>query len=143
MLPQARYHLFVYGTLRPGGRYYRKLCAARTPRALPAYVRGRLYHLAAGYPALAPGDQWVRGDILSFDDNTLLRDIDALEEYDPAGPPHANVYHRTPVDAYDADARLIATVDTYRMPMTTIERMGGVWISSGTWPEGLANTGGP
>lgn len=139
MLPHARYHLFVYGTLRPGGRYHRKLCADPSPKALPAYVRGRLYHLAAGYPALAPGDQWVRGDILSFDHEDLMRAIDALEEYDPHGPPHANVYHRTPVDAYDADARLIATVETYRMPMKTIERMHGVWIPDGAWPEGLAN----
>ncbi len=139
MLPQARHHLFVYGTLRPGGRYYRKLCAARPPLALPAYVRGRLYHLGAGYPALASGNYWVRGDILSFDEDALLRDIDALEEYDPKGPPHANVYHRTPVDAYDADARLIGTVHTYRMPMKTIEQMGGVPVPSGQWPEGLSS----
>jgi len=43
--------LFVYGTLKRGGRHHARLCAG-AHAVEPATVWGRLYHLPAGFPAL-------------------------------------------------------------------------------------------
>lgn len=85
-LPPARHHVFVYGTLRPGGFYHRRLVAGHPVIATPAWTRGQLYALSPGYPGLRPGENRVAGDVLSFDDDGLLRALDELEGFDPAHP---------------------------------------------------------
>ena len=49
--PPATLRLFVYGTLKRGGRYHERFCAGALSIE-PASVRGRLYALPAGYPVL-------------------------------------------------------------------------------------------
>ncbi len=141
MLPDARYHVFAYGTLRPGGRYHEEFC--RGIPSLPAFVRGRLYHLKPGYPALTFGDAWIRGDILSFEASPLLERMDALEDYDPAGAPEANLYLREPIDAFDVNKLLIGRVETYRMPFQKIKEMEGHPIEGGDWLRWAGNRSSP
>ena len=57
-----RIHVFVYGTLRPGGPNHDRYC--RSVAAIePATVCGRIEHLPAGYPMLhmSPDDVLARG----------------------------------------------------------------------------------
>jgi gamma-glutamylcyclotransferase (GGCT)/AIG2-like uncharacterized protein YtfP len=49
--PPATLRLFVYGTLKRGGRYHERLCGGALSIE-PASVRGRLYTLPEGYPVL-------------------------------------------------------------------------------------------
>lgn len=50
-LSPTHLRLFVYGTLKKGGRYHDRYCAGARD-IVPAAVWGRLFHLPAGYPAL-------------------------------------------------------------------------------------------
>ena len=49
--PPATLRLFVYGTLKRGGRYHERFCGGALSIE-PASVRGRLYTLPEGYPVL-------------------------------------------------------------------------------------------
>lgn len=84
--------LFVYGTLREGGSKHAWLLRTHPEGLTRAWVAGRLFHLAAGYPALvadsepvipAPGPGWVRGDFVGYEDEadleSALADLDPLE----------------------------------------------------------------
>jgi gamma-glutamylcyclotransferase (GGCT)/AIG2-like uncharacterized protein YtfP len=84
--------LFVYGTLREGGSNHAWLLRTHPEGLTAAWVAGRLFHLAAGYPALvscpepaapAPGPGWVRGDFVGYEDevdlDSALADLDPLE----------------------------------------------------------------
>lgn len=54
--------VFVYGTLRPGGRFHDRFCRGLV-RAEPASARGTVERLPAGYPRMivAPEDVLARG----------------------------------------------------------------------------------
>ncbi|MFP4281656.1 MAG: gamma-glutamylcyclotransferase [Opitutales bacterium] len=123
-LPDARHHVFVYGTLRPGGYYHRRLVEGRPVEATPARVRGALYALAPGYPGMRPGDRWVAGEVLSFDADELLGALDELEGYasaDPAG----GEYERASCEAWTPDGTLLGTVWAYWiLPAKLIEYEG-------------------
>ncbi len=84
--------LFVYGTLREGGSHHAWLLRTHPEGWTRAWVAGRLFHLAAGYPALvptaepeqpAPGPGWVWGDFVGYEDegelDSALTDLDTLE----------------------------------------------------------------
>lgn len=97
--------VFVYGTLQPGGRYWARFAAPYVTGVRPARVRGTLYDLPAGYPALVPaagpGEDgsgadapWVHGVLLLSAHPGFLPGLDRLEGFDPARPPAANLYQR-------------------------------------------------
>lgn len=102
MSPELPPRVFVYGTLRPGGRN-----AALTTRFGPPEVRAatlpgfRLLHLSPeNYPALVPGEpeERVRGEVLTYPPEVWARVLpllDALEGVH-ASPP---LYHRQRVRA--------------------------------------------
>jgi gamma-glutamylcyclotransferase (GGCT)/AIG2-like uncharacterized protein YtfP len=77
--------VFVYGTLRPGQKNYRRYLQGRTSREEPALCRGRLYFIAeGGYPYLTPEEGDVRGELLTLHPATYqqtLAALDDLEEY--------------------------------------------------------------
>jgi gamma-glutamylcyclotransferase (GGCT)/AIG2-like uncharacterized protein YtfP len=85
--PEPRLPVFVYGTLRPGEKNYRRYLAGRTCEELPATIRGRLCYVAeGGYPYLEDGDGRVRGELIFLDGDRYaetLQGLDELEEYDP------------------------------------------------------------
>jgi len=70
--------LFLYGTLRPGGERH-DLVAPWLMEGVPARVWGRLYHVAAGYPALdVPRERVIaHGTTDSVADAALARDTEA------------------------------------------------------------------
>lgn len=84
--------LFVYGTLREGGAHRTWLARTHPEGCTRAWAPGRLFHLAAGYPALVPGPLppalppgpgWVCGEFVGYEDgadlDAALADLDPLE----------------------------------------------------------------
>lgn len=80
---------FVYGTLRPGERYYRSFLQGRTVSERPALLGGALLYDGPGYPYAIAGDGTITGTLIevALDDYPeLLAALDELEEY--IGPGH-------------------------------------------------------
>ena len=72
--------LFVYGTLLSGGGRSGLLTGLDRQ---PARVRGHLFRMPAGYPALQIGDEGdVHGELLAPPDNRVLRLLDLYEGVD-------------------------------------------------------------
>ncbi|MGB3294054.1 MAG: gamma-glutamylcyclotransferase [Phormidesmis sp.] len=133
--------VFVYGTLKPGGRYHRRYCAQFLTAALPAQVKGELYDFPQlGYPALTPGDDWVQGYLLRFCQTAavcadILHRLDALEGYvadKVAGSD--DDYHRCQLQIFDSGYELLQTAWVYRMSQAQVRQQGGVYLPDGNWP---------
>jgi gamma-glutamylcyclotransferase (GGCT)/AIG2-like uncharacterized protein YtfP len=95
--------IFVYGTLQRGE--CREKMWPRSPlRVETAFVRGRLYDLGP-YPALAPGDDLVRGElwhIAAADLPETLAALDAIEDYADSDD---DLYKRAIVECRDERGR--------------------------------------
>jgi gamma-glutamylcyclotransferase (GGCT)/AIG2-like uncharacterized protein YtfP len=86
--------LFVYGSLREGGRNHGWLQRTAPEGTTAAYAAGRLFHLpSAGFPAMVageepaqppPGPGWVTGEFAGYEDEAALEnalsDLDQLED---------------------------------------------------------------
>ncbi len=126
-------NVFVYGTLKRGQRNHVYCHGARFVR--DATVRGRLYDLPSGYPALVVPHEDVRaagtadpqrdvreaqglnhqpqemkgpevfGELYTFDDAARLRALDRLEGFEPGNP--FGPYRRVLLPARAADAGIV------------------------------------
>lgn len=84
--------IFVYGTLKPGGRNY--LLARGVVHTESAYLDGyRLLHFEPErYPAMVPGSGRVHGVVLTFEDvEAALPALDALEGLHLSPPEYERV----------------------------------------------------
>jgi gamma-glutamylcyclotransferase (GGCT)/AIG2-like uncharacterized protein YtfP len=95
-LPPGPDGIFVYGTLRSGGRNHGWVRRTLPEGITGAYAPGRLFHLpAVGFPALIaipepeqlpPGPGWVVGEFVGYEDEQALEsaalDLDQLEDVD-------------------------------------------------------------
>lgn len=138
--PEYRYRIFVYGTLKPGGYYYNRICLRRVPRETPATARGLLFDLPAfGYPAATEGDGTIHGYLLEFNEDALMADIDRLEGYSPKADPAECEYLRKAVTvglrAGNHDDPVAAPAEMYFMNRERIAALGGVRVESGDWPH--------
>lgn len=126
--------VFVYGTLKPGERYYDRYCAGKVIEETPAFTLGKIYHLPIfGYPAMIPGDGKVQGYLLTFAKPEFLPDLDGLEDYLPDRSPEQNLYNRREVEIYDRSGISQGLAWVYFMTQEQIERFGGVPLPSGLW----------
>jgi gamma-glutamylcyclotransferase (GGCT)/AIG2-like uncharacterized protein YtfP len=113
--------LFVYGTLM-GGAPQGSLLAGKTRTR--ASVRGTLYALPAGYPALVlVGDGEVHGELVDEVDERVLSLIDQYEGVDEG------LYERVEVDVDVGLRRHRAYTYVMRAP----ERRGGRVVADGRW----------
>lgn len=133
MNPSPTPRVFVYGTLKPGGYYWARFCEGRVSEAVEAKVRGNLYALPMGYPALAKGDGWAQGYLLTLHDEAVLAGFDMLEDYDPDRAPSENEYQRVEVSVYSNEDDAIGTAWTYIMDLDRINELHGVIIANGEW----------
>lgn len=133
MLPPDQLHVFVYGTLKPGGYFYPHYCEGKVVANVEAIALGILYDLPMGYPALTPGENWVYGYVLSFADFGVLAALDELEGYDPNGSPQENEYERSPTAVYTLDHDPLGTVWAYWMTAEKAEQLGGTRLAHGRW----------
>ena len=133
--------VFVYGTLKPGGRYHQRCCGDLLTEATPALVRGRLYDFPQlGYPAMTSGEDWVKGFLLSFRQSTaicadVLRRLDQLEDYSDARPREENDYQRCRRSVFRPDYEPLMVAWVYEMAIARVRSYGGVYLASGEWPE--------
>jgi gamma-glutamylcyclotransferase (GGCT)/AIG2-like uncharacterized protein YtfP len=125
--------VFVYGTLKPGEVNYQRYCEGKVIAAQPAIALGQLFDLPLGYPAMIPGDNQVRGFLLTFTEPTLLTVLDELEDYNPQRIPEDNEYYRQQVTIYDLANQSLGQAWIYLMQPERVQRLGGTLISSGWW----------
>jgi gamma-glutamylcyclotransferase (GGCT)/AIG2-like uncharacterized protein YtfP len=126
--------VFVYGTLKPGGRYHDRYCAADLVRAEGAIAPGKLYHLPQqGYPAMTQGDDWVQGYLLTFENSRVLTALDALEDYQPHRPSQENEYQRQEIIVFDPQKQPLGPAWAYLMESTRVMARGGLYLAQGYW----------
>ncbi len=120
---------FVYGTLKQGLSNYH-LIAAFVRTSVPATIRGRLYDVGP-FPALAAGDEVVRGEVLTVEPTALphlLAILDDLEGYYPSDPA-GSMYVRRIVAAVTGDGGAVEAHAYFynREPTGLCHLPGGVW----------------
>lgn len=118
--------LFVYGTLMAGGVAAGMVepCERRA-----ATVRGALYHLPDGYPALVlGGEDDVHGELLSGVD---LRRLDVLDAYEGV---EQGLFQRVEVEVSAVDPRRRGrTVSAWAWVMAPHQVARGRRVPSGRW----------
>ena len=83
--------VFVYGTLKVGGFFGKKLDSVRI-KSKPATIRGTLYRIPGLFPSHFPGlktsgDGLVRGELHEFDpESQVIEVIDRIEQYHKESP---------------------------------------------------------
>ena len=112
--------LFVYGTLRSDGPTAGLLGNRRREKAT---VRGMLYALPQGYPALAEGDAEVQGELVYGIDEAVLQVLDVYEDVD------GELYRREVVEARMG----MEPVRCWAYVMVAPWDRGGRVIRSGRW----------
>jgi gamma-glutamylcyclotransferase (GGCT)/AIG2-like uncharacterized protein YtfP len=134
------FHVFVYGTLKPGEVSY-KLCAKQVVESQPAIVRGLLFALPLGYPAMVPGEGSVQGHVLTFAESSVLLTLDYYEQhapeqfarYAPGQSLKQNQYARKQVQTLSSTGQPQALAWAYFMTPVQVRRLGGVLLKEGLW----------
>jgi gamma-glutamylcyclotransferase (GGCT)/AIG2-like uncharacterized protein YtfP len=126
--------VFVYGTLKPAAANFDRYCGGKVVKSQRVYTQGCLYKLPSlGYPGMIHGIDRVHGFILSFHDQTILAELDELEDYDPQRQPSENEYNRELVTTYTIDRIPYFSAWAYFMTLDRIEALGGILIPNGWW----------
>lgn len=125
--------IFVYGTLKPGEKYFRPYCDGKIVAAEYAYILGQLFALPFGYPAAISGSDRIGGYLLTFADEAVLSALDELEGYDPNGPADANEYRRDRISVYRFSGGVLAEAWAYFMTASRVHSVGGILLPSGWW----------
>ena len=132
--------VFVYGTLKPGEANYEFYCASDVVEAKKAWVRGELYSLPQGYPAMTTGNDKVYGYLLSFNNSEVLSSLDELEDYHPQRPSKENLYNRTQVEIFDLENNSLGLAWAYLMSFMMILKLKGTPQIDGWWSgKGIGN----
>lgn len=126
--------LFVYGTLKPGERAFKRLCQPYVVTMQDAIAPGRLYHLPVGYPALTLEAGWVRGVLLTLASASVLSALDAFEDYDPQKP-ETSEYQRQQHPIYTPNHSSLGSAWVYVMSQARVVSLQGQWLPEGYWSE--------
>jgi len=75
--------LFVYGTLLPGLKNYKRFIESHKPKVYEARAKGVMYHIPGdGYPVVLEGEGVVKGVLYETRDlSVILPEIDEIEKY--------------------------------------------------------------
>lgn len=125
--------VFVYGTLKPGESNYQHYCGGKVVAAIRATVKGQLFALPVGYPAMVLGEGVVQGYLLTFNTPNILQYLDPLEGHNPQRPPEKNFYNRKQLEVFTPEAEPLGLAWAYFMTLEQVEQLGGVVIPSGWW----------
>ncbi|MEJ6481457.1 gamma-glutamylcyclotransferase [Nostoc punctiforme UO1] len=125
--------VFVYGTLKPGEANYKKYCAGKVVDVKRAFVKGKLFALPMGYPAMTLGNSKVYGYLLSFPNPKILNELDVLENYQPFRQPAENLYNRQIIEVYEPQSLSLGWALVYLMALEQVEQLGGLLQPDGWW----------
>lgn len=127
-------YVFVYGTLCKGEcNHY--VAAPFVTGVREAFVKGCLYDLSYGYPAMTGGDGIVRGQLFELAPERLkeaLKHMDRLESYEEGRTD--NEYERIVTEAVTDDGEKVECY-TYVYPDEKREWLDkeGVFVADGDW----------
>jgi gamma-glutamylcyclotransferase (GGCT)/AIG2-like uncharacterized protein YtfP len=138
MNPSGTERIFVYGSLMEGFFNYKKSFEGKVLSRVSGRVRGRLCHQTnKGYPAMTPGDGWVRGELLELEDfGHLLEIADRIERYEEFPADRDNEYVRQ-ITAVELDGGTTVSAWVYwygRDDLGTLENPQ-VPIPGGDWRQ--------
>ncbi|MFZ5641228.1 MAG: gamma-glutamylcyclotransferase family protein [Bacillota bacterium] len=130
--------IFVYGTLMSGFENHEIYLAKNIITIQKATIRGRLFHLPAGYPAVIDGPVRVNGEFVTVRDLlSVLERLDELEDYH--GPCRDNEYERVVRDVTLAGGEVISGyVYLYTPHRHDYLVSRGTEVLSGDWRAYLA-----
>lgn len=122
--------IFVYGSLRQEFWNHDKVLKNRLRSIDPGTIKGELYHLPAGYPAITTGDDTIHGEVCTLSQAKHLKSIDLLEGY--TGDPSIDLYTRekktvTFADGHTEDCWVYIYMDKNHV------KQKGQYISHGDW----------
>lgn len=135
-------HVFVYGTLKPGGTYWPQFCAGKVIKIFPAKVSGILYALVDGYPALVETDDlcWVYGMVLVLNNEAALHALDQLENFQPNRAPVDNEYYRIKSSVYTYADQYLGSCWVYYMARDKVNNLAGIYLPQGEWNERIQSS---
>ncbi len=81
------------------------------------------------------GEGKVEGVLLTFSDETVLEQLDRLEDYHHMRSPKENLYQRQKTLVYNFSEEPLGEVWSYIMSRDKVRQLGGVIISSGCWTQ--------
>lgn len=127
--------VFVYGTLKPGYKYYPMYCQGKTVAEVKCWIKAKLFTLPVGYPAIIVGEEKVYGYLLSFASVDDLYNLDRLEGY--TGNPNSplNEYDRYKIKVYGMDNSFLDEAWAYFMTEKRVQQLRGVHLPSGLWKQ--------
>lgn len=138
--PNCDLCVFVYGTLKPGGRFHQRYCSEAIDMA-PALVKGHLYNFPRlGYPGMTVGGDWVKGYLIRFQQDLeaqakTLRQLDWLEGYKEGRSASENDYQRLQVPLFTMERQPLQQAWGYVMAVEKVRSLNGIYLPSGTWPS--------
>ena len=121
--------LLVYGTLKRGFSNHNRIFSGYDIKITPAWTYGELYDLGY-FPALTEGDHKVYGELVEFDDDKLLEELDRLEGFLQEDS-KANFYDRIERSIHCENGELKAWV--YVLNPNRCHRHTTQLIRSGIW----------
>ena len=125
--------VFVYGTLKPGFKYYPIYCQGKTLAEVKCWTKGKLFALPFGYPAMTQGKEIVYGYLLSFASINDVLNLDRLEGYTGKINSPLNEYDRFKIIVYDMANLPLDEAWAYFMTEKRVHDLNGIHLPSGWW----------
>ena len=118
----------------PGGKYYEYITKDFEVSYVQAKVKGLLYDLKIGYPALLSSKKnWVKGYLLNFNNSNVLKKFDQLEGYIDPNDNSKNEYSRIRIAVFKLDGNYIIDAWCYVMDKAQLSCFDYQIIESGDW----------
>ena len=117
--------IFVYGTLKRGGKYHHYLTGQKFVSAACTTAGYTLYQ-PADYPAMVQDESdpnGVTGELWSVN-------AECLEKLDQLEGVHAQLYARLPVPLISGSSSLTAESYLYLRPVAGLPHLGSTWHAS-------------
>ncbi|OOB77303.1 MAG: hypothetical protein ATN34_04370 [Epulopiscium sp. Nele67-Bin002] len=124
--------IFVYGTLMKGYSNHDRCLGGYVVGLMRGTIRGKLYHMREGYPALITGDDEVYGEIMVIEDERALIWLDELEDYDSSR--EDNLFNRTIEKVTLEDGKIIEC-QVYTYADEDYARRKGEYLEHGDWKK--------
>ncbi|MHC1748904.1 MAG: gamma-glutamylcyclotransferase [Cellulosilyticaceae bacterium] len=128
--------IFVYGSLMKSFRNHDKVLKHRATETGKGKIKGALYHLPEGYPAVTTGDMAVHGEVYTLSKNKLIKGIDLLEGY--LGEGKDNLYERRRQLVTLEDGKVVECW-SYMYVNEGYAKRKGKLVKDGNWAKFMAS----